>query len=307
MSSQSSQQASQQVTPQRQRLTQELTQQRWRLVHQLTALLDGPMTVLAFVWLGLLILDFTLGLSGPLEVVNHGIWALFVVHFALEFSIAPDKGRYLRRNWLTALALVLPAFRVLRVARSFRLLRAARATRSVGLLRLATSLNRGMRATRRALRRHGVGYVAALTVLVTLAGAAGMYALENPGALREAGYHDAGERGAALSSYGEAVWWTAMIMTTMGTDYWPKTVEGRVLCGFLALYAFAVFGYITATIASFFIGRDREPRAGNRARESEPEGAAALRGELAALRTQLASVIDELEAHRSAPAAECRG
>jgi len=26
----------------------------------------------------------------------------------------------------------------------------------------------------------------------------------------------------------------------------------------LALYAFAVFGYVTATLASFFIGRDAE-------------------------------------------------
>ncbi len=47
-------------------------------------------------------------------------------------------------------------------------------------------------------------------------------------------------------------------MTTMGSDYSPKTPEGRVLCFFLALYAFAVFGYVTATLATFFIGRDAD-------------------------------------------------
>jgi voltage-gated potassium channel len=52
-----------------------------------------------------------------------------------------------------------------------------------------------------------------------------------------------------LTDYGTALWWTAMIMTTMGTEYWPRTAEGRVLCFFLSLYAFAVFGYVTATIA----------------------------------------------------------
>jgi len=47
-----------------------------------------------------------------------------------------------------------------------------------------------------------------------------------------------------------------MIMTTMGSQYWPQTPEGRMLCLFLALYAFAVFGYVTAAIATFFIGLD---------------------------------------------------
>jgi voltage-gated potassium channel len=199
----------------------------------------------------------------------------------------------LRRNWLTALALVLPAFRVLRVLRAFRFFRAARAARSVGLLRLLTSLNRGMRATRRALRRRGVGYVAALTLLVTFAGAAGMYLFENPATLREAG-HDRGSGG--LASYGEALWWTAMIMTTMGTEYWPRTVEGRIVCGLLALYAFAFFGYLTATIASYFIGHDRQ------AEGLSPAAAesAVLRNEVASLHTLLASVLGELAKQRPA-------
>ena len=46
------------------------------------------------------------------------------------------------------------------------------------------------------------------------------------------------------------------MITTMGTDYWPRTNEGRLLCFMRALYAFAIFGYITATIASIFIGQD---------------------------------------------------
>ena len=42
----------------------------------------------------------------------------------------------------------------------------------------------------------------------------------------------------------------------MGSEYWPKTVEGQTLCLLLALYAFSVFGYVTAALASFFIDRD---------------------------------------------------
>ena len=60
-------------------------------------------------------------------------------------------------------------------------------------------------------------------------------------------------------SFGDAVWWTAMIMTTMGSAYWPQTTEGRALCFLLALYAFAVFGYVTATIASFLLEKQPPP------------------------------------------------
>ena len=65
-----------------------------------------------------------------------------------------------------------------------------------------------------------------LTLLVTFVGAAGMFAFEQ----------DAG----GIDTYGEALWWTAMLMTTLGSEHWPQTGEGRVLCFFLALYAFAV-------------------------------------------------------------------
>ena len=73
---------------------------------------------------------------------------------------------------------------------------------------------------------------------------------------------------------------TAMIMTTMGSAYWPETAEGRVLCVVLALYAFAVFGYLTATIASFFVARDAE----------RPDAPVASQASVDALRDQVASL-----------------
>lgn len=274
-----------------------LHHERQRLLRQVAAALDRPMTALAFVWLGLLVLDLTRGLSGWLAALNNLIWGLFVAHFTVEFVLAPEKGRYLRKNWLTAVALVLPALRVLRIFRAFRVLRATRAVRGTGLVRLVTSLNRGMGALRKGLRRRGFGYVVGVTVLVTFAGAAGMYSLENPAALREQGHDRVADAGGGLGGYGEAVWWTAMTMTTMGADYFPKTPEGRLLGWLLAVYAFAVFGYITVTIASYFVGRDRQ--AG-----PTPAGgpdAAGVRAEVAALRAQLAALAEELRGrHRIA-------
>jgi voltage-gated potassium channel len=256
-----------------------VTHQRTRLVRELDRLLDTPMTVLAFVWLALLIFDLTRGLTGWLAVLSNVIWAVFIVHFALEFFIAPDKPDYLKHNWLTAVALFLPALRVLRVFRAFRVLRAARAVRGAGLLRVLTSLNRGAGALRRTLSRHGFGYVVALTTLITFGGAAGMFNFENPASLREDGVTNV----TGLTSYGESVWWTAMTMTTMGADYFPKTPEGRLLGWLLAAYAFAIWGYITATIASYFIGPAKQ--------EEKPAELAALRAEVAGLRAQLGEVL----------------
>lgn len=221
-----------------------LTGERRALLEQIEEWLELPMLVLGFVWLALLVIEFLWGLSSWLETASIIIWVLFIVDFAVKFALAPHKTDYLKANWLTAIALVVPALRVFRIVRVVRVLRAARAVRGLRLLRVVSSLNRGMRALGNTMSRRGVGYVVALTLIVTFAGAAGMYAFEN----------DVAE--SPLKSYPEALWWTAMTMTTMGSDYFPLTAEGRVLCFLLAMYAFAVFGYVTATLATFFVGRD---------------------------------------------------
>jgi len=47
-------------------------------------------------------------------------------------------------------------------------------------------------------------------------------------------------------------------MTRMGSDYFPKTASGRLLCFLLALCAIALCGYLTATLATFFVSQDAE-------------------------------------------------
>lgn len=101
------------------------------------------MSILGFIWLVLIVLDLTRGLSPFLTGLSYVIWGLFVLQFAVEFIIAPKKLAYVRRNWLTAIALVLPALRVLSIFRVLRLLRVLRGAR---LLRVVSSANRGMRA-----------------------------------------------------------------------------------------------------------------------------------------------------------------
>lgn len=250
---------------------QVLETERYELLHQLEDWLETPMLVLGFAWLVLLLIEFIWGLSPLLEIVGTVIWIVFIADFAIKFTIAPEKILYLKSNWLTAIALIVPALRVFRILRVVRLFRVARAARGLRLLRVVTSLNRGMKALGATMGRRGFGYVMVLSVVVILAGAAGMYTFEK-------------EAPGGFKSYGSALWWTAMLLTSLGSEYWPQTAEGRVLCFILALYGFAVFGYVTATLATFFIGRDAENE------EAELAGAKsieALRAEIAALRVEV--------------------
>jgi voltage-gated potassium channel len=250
---------------------EDLRAQRYELLEQLEDWLETPMLVLAFVWLALLIVELIWGESNLFSTIGTVIWVVFILDFAVKFALAPQKGAFLKGHWLTAISLLLPALRIFRIFRMFRLLRLARAGRGLRLLRVISSLNRSMKALSASLSRRGFGYVIALTLLVTLAGAAGIYTFEK-------------EALGGPNTYGEALWWTSMIMTTMGSQYWPLTAEGRVLCVFLALYAFGVFGYVTAALATFFVGRDAE---NDEAELAGGKQLASLRDEVVALREEI--------------------
>jgi voltage-gated potassium channel len=255
-----------------------LKQERYELLQRLEGWLETPMLVLAFVWLVLLVVELMRGESLLFYFLGTIIWVVFILDFAVKLVLAPDKVVYLKGNWLTAISLLIPALRVLRVFRVFRLLRLASTWRGLRLVSVVNSLNRGMKALGASLSRRGFGYVIALTVVVTFAGAAGMYAFEN-------------EAPGGPNSYGESLWWTAMIMTTIGSQYWPQTAEGRVLCIFLAMFALGVFGYVTAALATFFVGRDADSI------DAELAGAkqlAVLQDEVIALRDEIRALSRQL-------------
>jgi voltage-gated potassium channel len=243
-------------------------EERWIVLADLESWLELPMLVLSFLWLLLVVVELVWGTAGSLEVFGTAIWIAFILEFSLRLALAPDRVGFLQRNWLTLLALVVPALRLLR---GFRVLRMAQAVRGARLVKIVGTANRGMNALGASLGRRGLGYVVVLTLLITLLGAGGMLAFE-----------PAHEVQGGFSGYWDAVWWTAMLITTMGSQFWPQTIEGRILCILLALYGLAVFGYITASLASFFVGRDSA-----RAPPDSATELAALRREVEALRHDL--------------------
>lgn len=218
--------------------------ERWNVLEDLDDWLRVPMALLSLAWLLIVVAELAWGGNHLLSTFGLVIWIIFLAEFAIRLLLAPEKLLFLRRNWLTVLALALPA---LRVVRALRFVRAARALRGARLVRIVGTANRSMKALRTTLRRRQFGYVAGLTILIVFLGAAGMVSFE-PAEEVEGGF----------ASYTHALWWTAMLVTSIGSDFWPVTTEGRILALLLSVYGLAVFGYITASFASFFVGRDAE-------------------------------------------------
>ena len=251
-------------------VNQRIVRQRYRLLAEIHRLMEKPLIVLGIAWFGLIIVQLIWGLSGTEQTVIYVIWGIFIVDFGLRFIIAPAKIRFLKSNWFTGVALLAPALNILRIIPVLGALPSAQ----LQILRLLSGVNRAMAALAMVMGRRGFGYAVLLTTIVTLAGAAGMYGFERS------------YPGTELTSYGTSVWWTAMLMTTLGSDYFPHTEPGRILGLLLAIYAFSIFGYITASIASYFIDRDA----------SSPKASVAGEHSVEALRRDISALRDEVRA-----------
>ena len=246
----------------------ELERERSKVLKQWEDLVEIPMLVMGFIWLGLFIIEIAWGLNPLLEAIGVLIWIVFIIDFSIKLILIPHKLFYLKDNWLIALSLLIPALRTLRIA---QFVQSFRAVRGLQLIRVMLRTSRGIQLFSASVQRRGFGYGVGLTTIVTLMGAAGIYAFE-----RDL------PSGEGINDYATALWWTAMIMTTIGSDYSPKTSEGRILCFLLALYAVSVFGYVTAAVATFFIDQDVENN-----KFSGEKSVQALQIEIKALRSDI--------------------
>jgi PPK2 family polyphosphate:nucleotide phosphotransferase len=170
-----------------------------------------------------------------------------VLYFGLRLAIAPDRVVFLKRNWLFVLAILVPILRFFPFLQTLPLARALTATFGMQVIWMFASADLGLRSLRRTMGRRGTGYVLTFTVVVILAGAAGMLHFENDSPDPQ-----------GIHSYPKALWWVAMQITNIGSGYRPVTVGGHVLCLGISIFALAIFGYLTAVFAAFFIGRDAE-------------------------------------------------
>jgi voltage-gated potassium channel len=219
--------------------------ERYRLVAEIEAMLDGPTTYLAIVFAVVLAVELILQAQGSdippvLGWIQLGIWGVFIVHFLLGITISPDRLRYLRRNWLTAVSLVIPFLR------AFRALRAVRILRATNSVRLAAGFNRIARSLRGVLAWSRAGYAAALAATSALLGSAAMLMFE------------AEAPSSQITDYGEALWWATATLTTVGAAAEPVTVGGRIVALVMMFGGLVLLGYVAGVVAAVLFGPRRE-------------------------------------------------
>lgn len=206
----------------------------------LSDLAEAVVTALSILFVGLLLAEFALELSPAqsrwVSLAGWVIWLVFALDFVLRLAVAESKARFLRSNWLTLIAVLLPAFRVFRIAR------AVRVVRSLRLARLVTGANRVARALGRVGSFAGAGYVVLLSLIVWLLAAAGVSWMER------------GRAESGITSFTEGLWWAATTIITLGSQNHPVSGEGRILAGMVMVFGLAIQGYITAALAAWLLG-----------------------------------------------------
>jgi voltage-gated potassium channel len=239
--------------------------------------LERPMLILSFVWFLVIITELVNGMTPLLLTLGTVLWAMFVLYFGVRLAIAPKRVTVLRRNWLFILAILVPVIRFIPFLQTLPLARALTATFGIQVVWMFASADQGMRSLRRAMGRRGAGYALIFAAVVVLAGAAGMLHFEKDSPAPQ-----------GIHSYPKALWWVAMQITNIGSGYQPVTVGGLVLCLAISIFAVAIFGYLTAVFAAFFIGRDAvDPKSEIPNQTSIRE----LSGEVALLRKAIEDVL----------------
>jgi len=204
--------------------------------------LDIPMAVLALVWALLVAYELiapreqldTLGLVGNI------IWVVFVIEFLVKITVSGHPLRFLRRKWPSVVFLVLPALRMLRVVRALRAVRVLPAARVVGSSYRAVGTASGLLTGR-------LQFLGAATAVVVFGGGQLLFVLERG-------------RTGALTSLGDAMWWSANAAIASNLVYEPVTLAGRLLAIVLSIYAVVVFASLAATLGAFFM-ESRQERA----------------------------------------------
>lgn len=197
------------------------------LLDRLTPAMSALGVIFALVVLGEWFTRPDSGLGIGLTVLGWLLWGVFVAEFAARLVVAPDTGRFLRRNWWQLIFLVLPTLRVLRLVRTVRLLRTGRVLSSA--VRTSRSA-RGLLGSR-------VGWLGAVTLIVVLSTSQLLYGF--------AGY----------DRYADALH-DAALGTMTGE---PLAADGgfaAVTEVVLAAYSVVVFATLAGSLGAYFL-RDR--------------------------------------------------
>lgn len=233
----------------------EMRRERWERAADLPLTIAALVFVAAYAW-PILNPDLPRGWATACRVSAWATWAAFALDYAARLALSVDRRRFIRSSPLDLAVVALPLLRPLR------------------LLRLLTLLNVLNRNAGRSLHGRVGVYVAGATTLVLLVSSLAMLDAE-----RDA-------HGANITSYGDALWWAATTVTTVGYgDRYPVTGIGRMIAVALMVCGIALIGVVTAAVATWLVQRVAEVEAA--AQVATRRDIEALSAQVADLRVQL--------------------
>ncbi|TQK18617.1 voltage-gated potassium channel [Microbacterium sp. SLBN-154] len=190
------------------------------------------------------------------EGAIYATWAMFALDYVVRLVIAQPRWQWFYRHLLDLAIVVLPMLRPLRLMRFLTVL--AIVHRGAGTLLRGRVLTYTVGAT-------------ALTIII-----AGLAVLDA----------ERGQPGSNIETFGEALWWAIVTITTVGYgDFYPVTDLGRLIAFALMLGGIALIGVVTATLASWIVERvSLETQTSATATEEQVE---ALRTEIADLKDMI--------------------
>ena len=199
--------------------------ERWERQTEFPLLLLALAFLIAYAWP---VLDPRLDpdVETVLLIASWSVWAAFAIDFAIRIVLAERRWTYVRSHWYDIALIVLPMLRPLRLLR---------------LLALARVINRS--ATSSLVGRVGT-YVIGTAVMSALLAAIAVLDVEQ----------DASQ--ANITTFGDALWWSATTVTTVGYgDRFPVTGEGRLIAVALMIVGIATVGAIIASITGWIVAQ----------------------------------------------------
>jgi voltage-gated potassium channel len=240
-------------------VTRDHLRRRYEALSQWPLVVLALLFVAAYAW-GVLRPDLPTWLLTTLHVVTVVAWPVFLADYLLRLTLAQQRWRFVRENWVDGVVVLLPLLRPLRLLSLIRVVR-------VLDRRLTTSLHGRVAA-----------YVTLTASLVVFMASLAVYDAERD------------VPGASITHYGDAVWWALTTITTVGYgDEYPVTGQGRLVAVLLMVGGIALLGVVTAAVASWFVGRVAEA-----AQAQDDEDDAALLAEVRELAEEVRRLRAEL-------------
>jgi voltage-gated potassium channel len=152
------------------------------------------------------------------------IWITFIVDYIMSWLVSDRNRKWFLKSVPDLLSAILPMLRILK------------------LLHFLTAFRLLKRTSTIAFRSKLTIYAITAASMMTFLGALAVLDVER------------GVDGARITTFGKALWWSFVTITTVGYgDYYPVTIAGKVVGVALVIGGLVLTGIITASLALWIV------------------------------------------------------